>query len=59
MTRPILTLPIGFAPPVVDKVERSLDEDSQYRPELLLAEWPDALARASIDPVMAWKVQNV
>ncbi len=38
---------------------RLLSEDSEYRPELLLSSWSDVLARAKIDPVMQWKVQNL
>ena len=38
---------------------RLLDENAEYRPELLLATYPDVLNRASLDPVMAWKVQNL
>lgn len=37
----------------------SLVDHAEYRPELLFAEWPDVLERARIDPVMAWKVQNL
>jgi len=25
----------------------------------LFADWPDVLKRASVDPVMAWKVENL
>ena len=38
---------------------RLLAEESTYRPSLLLADWPDILARAEADPVMEWKVQNL
>jgi len=38
---------------------RLLDERAEYRPELLLAEWPGVLEKASRDPVMAWKVRNL
>ncbi|MCZ7663095.1 MAG: nucleotidyl transferase AbiEii/AbiGii toxin family protein [Thermoleophilia bacterium] len=38
---------------------RLLGEDAVYRPVLLLAEYPGVLERASMDPVMAWKVQNL
>ena len=38
---------------------RLLAEDSEYRPELLLSPWPEALARAKVDPAMRWKVQNL
>jgi len=36
-----------------------LDTRAEYRPELLFADWPDVLKRASVDPVMAWKVENL
>lgn len=38
---------------------RLLDEESVYRPQLLLSAWPDVLERALIDPVMQWKVRNL
>jgi hypothetical protein len=38
---------------------RLLDEESIYRPELLLSAWPDVLERALLDPVMQWKVRNL
>jgi hypothetical protein len=38
---------------------RLLDEESEYRPGLLLSAWPDVLERAEADPAMQWKVQNL
>lgn len=38
---------------------RRLRESADYRPDLLFAEWPDVAARAAVDPVMTWKVQNL
>jgi len=38
---------------------RMLDDESIYRPQLLLSAWPDVLERALIDPVMKWKVSNL
>ena len=38
---------------------RLLDEEAVYAPELILAQWPDVLHRAQLDPVMAWKVKNL
>ena len=38
---------------------RLLDEESRAQPQLLLAAWPDVLARALIDPAMQWKVGNL
>lgn len=38
---------------------RLLDEESEYRPDLLLEAWPEVLERAREDPVVAWKVHNL
>jgi Nucleotidyl transferase AbiEii toxin, Type IV TA system len=38
---------------------RLLDEEAEYRPQLLFAAWPDVLKRATMDPVMAWKLRNL
>lgn len=38
---------------------RLLDEDAVYAPDLILAQWPDVLRYAQLDPVMAWKVKNL
>ncbi len=38
---------------------RLLEEDADYRPELLFQGWPAVLDRASADPVMVWKVKNL
>lgn len=50
-----LSLPSGAE----SEFMRSLDENADYRPDLLLARWPQVLERAAADPVMAWKVQNL
>lgn len=51
--------PLGT--PSADEAEyfRLLEERSQFEPRLLFAAWPDVLQRALVDPVMAWKVQNL
>lgn len=49
------------APVEPDEVEylRRLDEESDYAPQLLFADWPDVLARAQASPAAAWKVTNL
>lgn len=49
------------APVEPDEAEylRRLDEDSDYSPQLLFADWPDVLARAQASPAAAWKVRNL
>ena len=39
-------------------VER-LRNSADYQPVTLFSRWPDVAERAAIDPVMAWKVQNL
>ena len=51
--------PLSRLSPQEAEYVRALADESAYRPELLLSEWPDVLDRARQDPVMAWKVQNL
>ena len=50
---------LDVATPAEAEYVRLLDEEAEYRPELLFAAWPDVLERAAMDPVMAWKIRNL
>lgn len=51
--------PLGDLTPSEVEFMRRLRESADYSPDLLFADWPDVARRAALDPVMAWKVQNL
>jgi hypothetical protein len=54
-----LLAPLSRPTPGEAEYLRLLDQEADYRPELLFASWPDVLERARRDPVMQWKVLNL
>jgi hypothetical protein len=54
-----LLAPLSRPTPGEAEYLRLLDQEADYRPELLFASWPDVLEQARRDPVMQWKVLNL
>ncbi|MHB1018267.1 MAG: nucleotidyl transferase AbiEii/AbiGii toxin family protein [Coriobacteriia bacterium] len=51
--------PLDSLSPDEAEYVRLLDEESRCDPRLLFEPWSEVMDRASRDPVMAWKVQNL
>ena len=54
-----LLAPLSRPTPGEAEYLRLLDQEADYRPELLFEPWPDVLEQARKDPVMLWKVRNL
>jgi hypothetical protein len=54
-----LLAPLSRPTPGEAEYLRLVDQEADYRPELLSESWPDVLERAGRDPVMQWKVRNL